>query len=127
MTPTPLTMDDQETPNCTAMKAPDEMPFMSAFVSAQWQGGALSHRRYDAERGDDQGQADQTGRCSNLTHRIYPRTSALRRTQRWIAACSGSVIDLTPAVKSRVVGLLGADHAEAKPHVVGNPSVGLVH
>ena len=26
MTPTPLTIDDQETPNCTAIKAPDEMP-----------------------------------------------------------------------------------------------------
>jgi len=26
MTPTPLTMDDQDTPNCTAMKAPEEMP-----------------------------------------------------------------------------------------------------
>jgi hypothetical protein len=26
MTPTPLTIDDQETPNCTAMNAPDERP-----------------------------------------------------------------------------------------------------
>jgi hypothetical protein len=26
MTPTPLTADDQDTPNCTAMKAPEEMP-----------------------------------------------------------------------------------------------------
>ena len=36
MTPTPLTIDDQATPNCTAIKAPDEMPeielcFMSAL------------------------------------------------------------------------------------------------
>jgi hypothetical protein len=35
MTPTPLIIDDQETPNCTAIKAPDEMPEIEvSFMSA---------------------------------------------------------------------------------------------
>jgi len=35
MTPTPLITDDQETANCTPMKAPDDMPEIElSFMSA---------------------------------------------------------------------------------------------
>jgi hypothetical protein len=35
MTPTPLTIDDQAIPNCTVIKAPDEMPEIEvSFMSA---------------------------------------------------------------------------------------------